>query len=98
MVINKRKSKMKKPAIISKNHPVFVCDSLNHLIAKHRYIGFEDDTGERYFIVRDGEAYGLAVNPEGTYGSLEEQERCFDGYFIFETYEELCQWLGKTLL
>lgn len=89
---------MKRPAIISKSHPVHVCNSLDHLISKHRYVGFEAKDGERYFLVRDGKAYGLAVNPENTHCSLEKQKEIKDGYFIFDTYEELFQWVGKVLI
>jgi hypothetical protein len=89
--------KMKKVIMESapSNHTVKV-NNLDHLIQKYNYIGFEESglCGERYFIVTRGPAMGFAVNPEGTFTSKNLQyENQKEGYFVFETQEELFDWM-----
>jgi hypothetical protein len=69
--------------------------NMDHLIHSYSYIGFEERKhGERYFIVTSGPAMGFAVNPEGTFALKNEQMEFYkEGYFVFETDEELYNWM-----
>jgi len=58
------------------------------------YIGFTPGNYEsRYMIVKGGSARGLAVCPEGTWSSKETQSKITEGYYIFDSKEELLQWM-----
>lgn len=68
--------------------------SLNDLMSKHLYIGFiPDDRFYHYMLITCGSAKGYAVNPNGTWTCIEQQKITKGTYIIFETKEELLEWM-----
>lgn len=70
---------------------------LEDLMNDHQYIGFHlsnvDDDDIRYMVVTGGDQRGCAVSPTGTWCSREEQQTYKEGYVIFETKEDLFEWM-----
>lgn len=58
------------------------------------YVGFTPDNHKnRYMLVKTGDARGLAVNPEGTWSSVEGQQKAVGDYYLFDSKIELLEWM-----
>ena len=70
--------------------------NLKELTYCHKHVGFEpnnDDTTERYMLVTCGSGSNLAVSPAGTWTAKEAQENYKSGYVIFNSKEDLLEWM-----
>lgn len=61
-------------------------------LTKLKYVGFENYSG-KYMLMTSGKTRGFAVKPWGTWTSLEKQKTAEGKYFLFDTANELLEWM-----
>ena len=70
-----------------------VYKDFKEMLMLNNYIGFQSENGDKYMIITAGDAWGLAINPDGSYAKLGIQEKQSGDYYIFDTGRELLEWM-----
>ena len=69
-------------------------NSLETLLSIYQYVGFQPPYGDkRYMVVTGGLTRGCAVSPTGIWCKKGKQQTYKEGYVIFETKEDLLEWM-----
>lgn len=69
-------------------------NSLKDLKDHHLYVGFQPSNNDtRYMVVTGGLMRVCAVSPTKTWCSIEEHQTDKERYIIFETKEDLLEWM-----
>ena len=77
---------------IKKESDIIIFNHFEDMFNEHNFIGFLEH-GCKYMLIKKGSCMGFAVNPLGTFTSVDNQKVASGQYFIFDTANELFEWL-----
>lgn len=77
---------------IKRESDLITYNHFEDMFNEHNFIGFLEH-GRKYMLIKTGNCKGFAVNPLRTFTDVDDQKVTSGQYFIFDTANELFEWL-----